>query len=173
MRFFVSVLVLALSGCSVTPHAIPAATIEVAETVPPEGVEGLAMTAVRHYFDVSARVAADGGREPERIAEAVTAQWLPQEMVGFEALRALGSTQVGAPTVTKMEVAAVRGIAAVAEVVVYACTSLDGVSIATDDGEFDSPTGLSLVTVYVVPENGVLKVDGVEPWADVSWCAEV
>lgn len=175
MRFTLSVAtVLVLAGC-VTP-SIPTTAVSTppTETISADGVDELALGAVRDYLDASAVIAADGGVNAERIGAVVTESWLPHELAGFEALRAMGSEQVGAPIVTKMEVAAVRGIAAVSEVVVHACTALDGVAIRTDDGT-DVPVtaGTTLVTVYVVPVDGVLKVDGVEPWADATWCDEV
>ena len=172
MRIGILCVALVLGGCAPVAGPTPVVTTTPAESLPADGIEELALAAVNRYFAVSTEVAADGGANPDRIAEAVTDSWLPEELSGFDALRALGASQVGSPTVTKMEVAAVRGIAAVTEVVVYACTTTDGVTIRTDDTETDAPAGLSLVTVYVVPENGELQVDGVEPWTDVSWCAE-
>ncbi len=167
-------LVVTLVGCTPS-EPIPIQTVVAVsrEAIPRDGVEELAIGAVRDYFDTSAIIAADGGTEPERIAAVVTANWLPEEVAGFEALRALGASQLGTPLVTKIEVAAIRGIAAVTEVVLHVCTSMDGVAILTsDDVESDVPLGVSLVTVYVVPESGVLKVDAVEPWTEVSWCGE-
>jgi hypothetical protein len=174
MRFSVlAVSALLLAGCSSPSISIAPVTAPPIETIPADGVDELALEAVRDYLDASATIAADGGANPERIGAVVTESWLPQELAGFETLRAMGSAQVGSPTVTKMEVAAVRGIAVVSEVVVHACTALDGVAIRSEDGT-DVPVtaGTTLVTVYVVPVDGVLKVDGVEPWADASWCDE-
>ena len=167
-------LIVMLVGCTPS-EPVPIQTVKAVsrEAIPREGVEELAIEAVRDYFDTSAIIAADGGTEPERIATVVTANWLPEEVAGFEALRALGASQLGTPTVTKVEVTAIRGIAAVTEVVLHVCTSMDGVAIVTsDDVERGVPLGVSLVTVYVVPELGVLKVDAVEPWTEVTWCGE-
>jgi hypothetical protein len=174
MRICAIVLLLALAGCAPAEKTpAPAPTVTATEAVERDGVEQLAVDAVGDYFAASAEIAGDGGEDPDRIAEVVTSNWLPQELAGFAALRALGSSQAGVPEVTKIEVSAIRGIAAVTEVVLHACTSLDGVAIRTADGdETDVPLGTSLVTIYVVPEDGILKVDGVEPWTDVSWCAE-
>lgn len=175
MRIVVIGLVaLGLSGCSVESarlDIVPAVTAPAAEAVPREGVEQRAIDAVTVYLQTSAEIAADGGERPERIGDVVTVNWLPEELVGFESLRALGVTQIGAPLLTRTEVAAIRGIAQVTEVVVHACTTLTGVTVRTNAG-IDVPTqpSTSLVTVYVVPENGVLKVDGIEPWADTTWC---
>ena len=174
MRISAIVILLALAGCAPAEQTLaPAPTVTATEAVERDGVEQLAIDAVGDYFAVSAEIAGDGGEDPDRIAEVVTSNWLPQEITGFAALRALGSSQAGVPAVTKIEVSAIRGIAAVTEVVLHACTSLDGVTIRTADGdETNVPLGTSLVTIYVVPEDGILKVDGVEPWTDVSWCAE-
>ena len=174
MRICAIVLLGALAGCAPADKTpAPAPIVTAAEAVEREGVEQLALDAVGDYFAVSAEIAGDGGEDPDRIAEVVTSNWLTQEITGFAALRALGSRQAGVPEVTKIEVSAIRGIAAVTEVVLHACTSLDGVTIRTADGdETDVPLGTSLVTIHVVPEDGALKVDGVEPWTDVSWCAE-
>ena len=163
-----------LGGCSTaTVAVVPAPISSPVETIARDGVEEAAVSAVTDYFDVSTRIAGDGGVNPERIADVVTSDWLPNEIAGFDALHAMGTVQVGAPIITRIEATAVRGIAAVSEVVVHACTVLDGVSIVSDDITDDVvPNGVALVTVYVVPENGVLKVDGVEPWEDTSWCAE-
>lgn len=165
-----------LAGCG-APGPIdavePAAGVVAVETVSRDGVEQRAIDAVTAYFDTSAKVAADGGGEPDRIATVVTANWLPEELAGFDTLRALGVSQVGAPVVTRIEVSAIRGIATVSEVVIHACTSLDDVTIRSADGAMTpAPTNFSLVTVYVVPEGGVLKIDGIEPWTDASWCVE-
>jgi len=174
MRLFVIVLLLALVGCASAERApAPDPVASADEAIERDGVEQLAIDAVGDYFAVSAEIAGDGGEAPERIAQVVTSNWLTQELTGFTALRALGSSQAGVPEVTKIEVSAIRGIAVVTEVVLHACTSLDGVTIRTADGdETDVPIGTSLVTIYVVPEDGVLKVDGVEPRTELSWCAE-
>ena len=167
-------MVLVLAGC-VAATPVPADTTTPIETeaIPRDGIEDLAVSATEDYFAVSAAIAADGGEQPERIATVVTPNWLPEELTGFETLRALGSHQVGTPEVTRIEVSAIRGIAAVTEVVVHACTALGEVTIVNDDGdESAAPPGISLVTVYLMPDGGVLKVDAVEPKADVSWCAE-
>ena len=175
MRLFViGACVALLGGCSgPSVPAVPAPISSAVETVPREGVEELALTAVSDYVALSSVIAGDGGANSERIADVVTVGWLPNELAGFETLRAMGTTQVGAPIITKIEATAIRGIAAVSEVVVHACTALDGVSVVSDEFTEDPvPNGVALITVYVVPEDGVLKVDGVEPWEDVSWCAE-
>ncbi|MFM2412391.1 MAG: hypothetical protein RLZZ587_724 [Actinomycetota bacterium] len=167
-------LLLTLAGCT-SSEPVPVKTFVATshEAIPRDGVEELAIDAVREYFDTSANIAADGGAGPERIAAVVTANWLPEEVAGFEALRALGASQLGTPLVTKIQVAAVRGIAAVTEVVLHVCTSMEGVAILTRDGdESDVPLGVSLLTVYVIPESGVFKVDAVEPWTEVTWCGE-
>lgn len=174
MRIVVLALaVVVLSGCvpgSASPSATPPV---VSETVPRNGVEELAMSAVEDYLAVSSTIAAEGGIEPERIATVVTDRWLGNELVGFEALRAMGSAQRGIPAVTRIEVSAVRGIAAVTEVILRACTDFGEVSVATSDGaELGVPTQMALVTLSVVPVDGVLKVDRVEPRADASWCVE-
>ncbi|MFM6967397.1 MAG: hypothetical protein ACKOWN_00445 [Microbacteriaceae bacterium] len=161
-----------LSGCAATPPVEPTPPISTSvETIPRDGVEELAITAVTNYFRTSAVVAADGGADPDRIAHVVTARWLPNEIAGFATLGELGTRQVGAPTITKIEATSIRGIAAVSEVVVHVCTALDGVAVVSDDfGEDLTPDGTTLVSVFVVPEDGVMKVDGVQPWADSTWC---
>lgn len=165
--------VLVVSGCdsaSISPTVSPPA---VSEAVPRSGVEELATVAVDDYLTMSSTIAAEGGVAPERIASVVTDRWLPEELAGFETLRALGSAQRGIPDVTRIEVSAIRGISAVTEVILRACTDFGGVSVATVDGEErEVPTTLALVTLYVVPEDGVLKVDRVEPRADATWCVE-
>ena len=172
MRIFEAGLLLFLAGCSsANPVSVNSATPVASEAIPRDGVEELAIAAVHDYFAVSSQIASDGGAHPERIAAVVTPDWLPEELTGFHTLRALGSRQVGSPEVTRIEVAALRGIAAVSEVVVHACTALDGVTMTNVDGdESELPTGVSLVTVYLTPDDGVLKVDAVEPQMDVSWC---
>lgn len=175
MRLVVLVLSLfVLGGCSAEKVAdVPAPISSPVETIARDGVEEAALTAVIDYFDVSAQIAGDGGVKPERIADVVTSEWLPNEIAGFETLQAMGTTQVGAPTITRIEATAVHGVSVVSEVVVHVCTALDGVSIVSDEFVDDSgPAGVTLVTVYVVPEGGMMKVDGVEPWEDTSWCAE-
>lgn len=170
----IGVALLALGGCASEPvPPVPATASTPGESIPRDGAEELALAAVTHYFAMSTEIAADGGVNPERIANVVTSDWLPNEIVGFETLQAMGTTQVGAPAITRIEATAVHGVAVVSEVVVHVCTALDGVSIVSDEFTDDSgPTGVALVTVYVVPEGGVMKVDGVEPWEDTSWCAE-
>ncbi len=161
-----------LTGCASAPVSPVATPPAPAETIPRSGVEELAISAVEDYVSVSSAIAADGGVDPERIATVVTDRWRPEELAGFEMLRAMGSAQVGVPTVTRIEVAAVRGLAAVTEVILRACTDFGGVSVDTVEGEeLDVPTTVALVTVYVKPARGVLKVDRVEPHKDASWCA--
>lgn len=174
MRFSLLVAsALVLSGCSAEQATEVIVPAPVVDTMSVDGIDELAFDAFRRYLAVSAAIAADGGTHPERIADVVTAAWLPEELSGFQTLTAMGAAQVGSPVVTKIEVAAVRGIAAVSEVIVHACTAFDGVAIRSGDGT-DVPVtaGTTLVTVYVVPVDGVLRVDGVEPWADASWCDE-
>ena len=170
----IGVALLALSGCaSETVPSVPAAASTPGESIPRDGAEELALAAVTDYFAMSTAIATEGGMNPERIADVVTSDWLPNEIAGFETIEAMGTTQVGEPVITRIEATAVHGVAVVSEVVVHVCTALDGVSIVSDEFTDDSgPTGVALVTVYVVPEGGVMKVDGVEPWEDASWCAE-
>lgn len=173
MRLLALALALSvLTGCataSVAPAASPPA---LSETIERNGVEERAIAAVKDYVSVSSAIAADGGVDPERIATVVTDRWLPEELAGFETLRAMGSSQVGIPAVTRIEVAAVRGIAVVTEVILRACTDFGEVSVDSAEGEeHDVPTTVALVTVYVKPVDGVLKVDRVEPHTDASWCA--
>ena len=168
-----AVIVMLLGGCAAAPaQPLPSTVAATVETVARDGAEDLAIAAVTGYFETSASVAADGGVQPERIARVVTERWLPNEMAGFETLRAMGTRQIGAPAIVKIEATAIRGIAVVSEVVVHVCTALDGVSVVSDQFTEDAtPDGVTLVSVFVVPENGVMKVDGVQPWTDASWCA--
>ena len=162
-----------LAGCAapVEPMSKPEVAAAVAESIPPEGIETKAEQAVVDYFAMSAVVAADGGANPDRMADVVTTSWLKQERAGFAALQEMGTAQSGVPTVTKLAVTATRGIAAVTEVVVHACTSLAGVGIIAEDGEeLPVDTSIALLTVYLVPVDGELKVDGVEPRQDATWC---
>lgn len=169
-----SVATVSLAACGLsqeTADADPPSPPAVRETVDRVGVEDRAIAAVTAYFDRSAEIAAEGGARPERIEDVVTAAWLSEELTGFDALRALGARQVGKPVVTRIEVSAIRGISAVTEIVLHACTETSAVQIRTSDGlESPAGAGVSRVTVYVVPERGVLKVDNVNAWADVSWC---
>ena len=167
------VSVVLLAGCAgpVESVSVPANAAPVAESISPKGIEGKAEQAVGDYFAMSAAVAADGGADPDRMAGVVTQAWLKQEKVGFAALQEMGTAQSGVPAVTKLAVTATRGIAAVTEVVVHACTSMAGVGIVTEDGEeLPVDSSLALLTVYLVPVDGVLKVDAVESRQDTTWC---
>lgn len=162
-----------LAGCAgpVEPVSAPSAAAPVAESISPKGVEGKAEQAVGDYFAMSAAVAADGGANPDRMADVVTDSWLTQEKAGFAALQEMGTAQSGVPAVTKLAVTAMRGIAAVTEVVVHACTSMAGVGIITEDGEeIPVDSSRALLTIYLVPVDGELKVDAVEPRQDTTWC---
>lgn len=167
------VSVVLLAGCAgpIEPSSAPAPSVPVAESISPKGIEGKAEQAVGDYFAMSAAVAADGGADPDRMGDVVTKAWLKQEKAGFAALQEMGTAQSGVPEVTKMSVTATRGIASVTEVVVHTCTSMVGVGIITEDGEeLPVDSSLALLTVYLVPVDGVLKVDAVEPRQDTTWC---
>ena len=164
---------LLLAGCAgpVEPAKITTSVAPAAESISPKGIEAKAEQAVGDYFAMSAAVAADGGVNPDRLAGVVTKAWLKQEKAGFAALQEMGTAQTGVPEVTKLKVTATRGIATVTEVVVHACTSMAGVGIVTEDGEeLPVDSSLALLTVYLVPVDGELKVDGIEPRQDTTWC---
>lgn len=168
-------VILLLSGCTPSPvlDRATAPAADSAESIPREGIDELARHSIVEYLRVSSEIAGDGGLDSGRIADVVTAEWAAHEETGFAAIRAMESVQRGTPTVSRFDIAAVRGVAEATEVIVYLCTSFDEVTVASP-GHPAAPvaTPVAFVTVYLVPQQGRLKVDAVTPQSDVSWCAE-
>lgn len=169
--------VLALGGCqpvidptpSQPDYSAPASD----SVVPGDVAADLAEAAVREYFAVSAAIAAAGGENTSAIDNVVSAAWRNEELAGFEAIRAMGVTPEGAPTLVRLEVAAMAGVTAVGEAIVHVCTSTDGVAVIDIDGmALPVEPEVHHLTVFVVAHDERFVVDGVEVVEDTSWCVE-
>ncbi|MFZ4505797.1 MAG: hypothetical protein ACOYNK_05545, partial [Microbacteriaceae bacterium] len=129
--------------------------------------------AVRDYLEVSAAIAAAGGTDTRPLDGVVSETWLAEELAGFAAIREMGVAFRGAPTIVKIEVTALAGIAAVSEGTVHVCTALEGKAVVDDDGvALPVEPEFQRLSVSVVPRAGTFVVDAVEMWEDTSWCAQ-
>jgi hypothetical protein len=169
--------VLALGGCQPVGEPSPPQpdySAPASDSVVPSDVAAdLAEAAVREYFAVSAAIAAAGGEDTSAIDGVVSAAWRNEELAGFAAIREVGVTPEGAPSLFKLEVAAMAGVAAVGEAIVHVCTSTDGFAVIDNDGiALPVEPEVHHLTVFVVAQSERFVVDGVDVIEDTSWCAE-
>jgi hypothetical protein len=169
--------VLALGGCQPVGEPSPPQpdySAPASDSVVPSDVAAdLAEAAVREYFAVSAAIAAAGGEDTSAMDGVVSAAWRNEELAGFAAIREMGVTPEGAPSLFKLEVAAMAGVAAVGEAIVHVCTSTDGFAVIDNDGiALPVEPEVHHLTVFVVAQSERFVVDGVDVIEDTSWCAE-
>ncbi len=155
-RLIVVALVLSLTGCAGAnppPAPIPTAPPDLSVSV--ANAESVATAALTAYVARTNEIVS-GDAAPESIAEVTSAAWSTEEIAGFAALSAIGSTVPPTVAVSQFEVARVRGAVSVVDVFLHVCFDGGGVS--------------TLATVHLVPRAGTLVVDNIRPWEDASWC---
>ena len=158
MRTFLAVvsLSLLLTGCAraaAPPAPVPTERPDL--SVSTEGIEATAIAALGTYVDTTNAIVA-GEASPESVADVTSSTWATEELAGFAALDALDSGPQPTISVSKAEVARVRGTVAVVDVLLHVC--------------FDGGGNLTLATLRLVPRDGVLVVDHIRPWEDSTWC---
>lgn len=148
--------VLALAGCSAgaplsespPTHTAVDTSVLVADVAP------LVDDVLTSYIALTNDIVRGG--DPDAIAEVSTAEWTLEEQAGFATLEALGSD---APlmTISKFEVASVRGRHTLVDAMVSACIAGGA-----------APMGVS---IHLVPRAGRLAIASITPWEDSTWCA--
>jgi hypothetical protein len=171
--------VLSLSACvPPTPRVIPTAE----PTVPPvfaSADEALAAAkkAYEGYLAVSDAVARDGGRQPERFATVVTADWLPREEASAASLVESNRKQVGTTTADRLRLEQFEQTGAQVYVALYACLDLSSVSFVDNRSgkKVVQPTAVHIPVEVQLSSSGssshVLLVERNSPWTGEDFCS--
>lgn len=127
------------------------------------------------YLAVSDAIAQEGGANPERLAELVTAEWLEKEVAVFEQFANSGRRQVGATAAYGMVLQQYSQSDGVADVITYVCADFSATSFLDSAGVDVTPVDrLATVTLQVgfQSEAGAssLRVSSSEPWSGDSVC---
>lgn len=124
----------------------------------------------KRYISMEDSIAQEGGRDPERLAEIVTDEWLQTEFDTFERFRQSGRLQVGSTSVTDVELQRVDEFKdGTAEVVVYVCVDFSDTSFVDASGAQVAPEGprtLTLEATFVASDVNHLLLKGNEPWSE-------
>jgi hypothetical protein len=133
--------VLLLAGCG---GGDPIPTLPPTPTATPlfaseEEALAAAEEAYAAYLEMSNVIGSDGGRDPQRIEELVTADRLETELRGFETLRQSGLRLVGSSTFEVMQVQRVDQVGEDTEVVFYACWDGSGSRVVNEAGDDVTP----------------------------------
>jgi hypothetical protein len=184
MRFVTSAVgatltVLILSGCVQQPSPpIPSST-PTNTPVFATAADALAAarTAYRDYLAVSAVVAGDGGKHPERIGSVVGPAWLPTELSGFKDLARKKLRLVGVSTFSVFSLQdredEPNGLAVVH---VYVCEDVGPTRVLNSAGHDVTPSARKplhpLVVKFVSQANRPTRLlyAGGDPWAGKDFC---
>jgi hypothetical protein len=169
-------LLLALVGCGPEPDPWPSGTSTPTPEATPtalwsdddEALE-LAVAAYQKYLDVAAEIAADGGRDPERIEPYVTSEQYENELAGFSRMRDSRVTQRGESLLFRPSAQTVR----VDSVTFSVCWDRSALRQFDDDGNDVTRPEAQMITANLVEttmERGVLVMKGARSWDD-SYCS--
>ena len=166
-----------LSGC--VPDDSPPAPPQTTATAAPvfaseEEALAAATEAVQKYLAVSDQVAQDGGNDPSRFAEVVTAEWLPQEEKSAEFLRTEGLKQVGVSTFELASLQQWDQEPDSVSIVLYLCFDLSTTDLVKLDGSpssvetTDSTVPVEVAVAAITPSP--LRVERISPWSGDDFC---
>lgn len=135
-----ALVVTVIAGCAASPvpALTPSATPDAAAPLFASDDEALAAAeeAYAAYRDASDRIFADGGSEPERLAEYASSELFERERAGFDQAMAEGLRYVGATNVVAFRLQAHRPKARPPEplVTAYACVDYSDVDVLDASG---------------------------------------
>lgn len=123
----------------------------------------------KRYLAVSDQIFAEGGANPERLAEVATGTFLEAETEGFKRIAANGWHSVGSAAIHTIDLQQFSPASDVEMVTVYLCDDVGGVDVVGADGisvvSPDRPTE-TLFEVTFDWESNALLVSGRTVWGD-------
>ena len=161
-----------------SPPVVPTSTPSVAPVFATDAdALAAAKTAYAKYLAVSAAIAGDGGKRPERIVGFVDPAWLPTELRGFQSLekkqiRLTGTSTFSVFVLQNREV----GPNGLAIVRIYVCEDVTPTRVIDAAGRDITPTVRKplnpLVVKFVSQLNNTsnLLYSGGDPWAGSDFC---
>ena len=173
------ITLLALSGCVAEPPVVLPSEEPSSSPVFASDEEALAAAeeALGLYFAALDEIGADGGSDPERLAEYATAAVVDHESVGFSKLSESGYRTEGARAFDSLEIQSADSTGNTDEsvVVVYVCEDFtdtnyldaSGTSISAPDRQLRWPL---VVSFDYERDLGRLLVAGVEDWTGNDFC---
>lgn len=174
LALIVATALLAVTGCvpdEPMPTLPPTPT---AEPVFESEEEALAAAeeAYAAYVDMSNRIAADGGMNPERIAPLVTEERLSDEIEGFAAYQDAGIRLEGQTTLETGELQSYVDNGDELEVVFYACWDASATRVINQEGQDVTPADRQTRVLLEVVMSGS---EGTLPLlleSDEAWSSE-
>jgi len=171
----VTVLLLTLSGCTEPPPPVGSVPAPSETPVFASDEEALAAAeaAYARYLEVSDRIFAEGGIDPDRLQEVTSREFLATSISGFERVQSNGWHSVGVSTFDSIELQQYDAGARLDALTVYLCDDVSGVDVLGVDGASvvspDRPSRtLFQVTFDLDPRANTLLVSGQEVWGDGS-----
>jgi len=163
---------IALSGCvpgepTEVPTPEPSSTPVFASE---EEALAAAEEAYAAYLAVSDAISQDGGAEPERIEPYVTPEWLEVELEAYRDFSSSGVRQSGSTTFSN----ATLQSSSDREATIYACTDSSATRFVDSSGQDVTPDDRQVLTSVQVTfriQDGDLRLEGLAPWGDNSFCS--
>lgn len=163
-----------LVGCVPGPDASPSPTATAAGPRFASDEEALAAAeeAYAAYLAMSDRIAQDGGRDPERIAEFVTEEQLAVDIDSYQALRDAEVRQMGTAQLVASDLVSAELEGTTREIVMSVCVDYAGSRLVRSDStEVETRREGSTVAAQVVMTSvdpGPFKVSMISPTSDDS-----
>lgn len=173
-------LAVALAGCvQSTPPVIP---MSQASNKPVFATDADALAAAKRayvaYLAVSDEVSADGGKNPGRFAQVVTASWLPKEESSAANLVKGGRRQVGESSAQDIRMQQVSEARQIASVSIYVCLDLSAVKyVDTATGKHPTAAPKALVPIVAdlvsqTAKSQTLLIERNTPWQGSNFCSQ-
>jgi hypothetical protein len=167
-----AVILVALTGCidptpRVTESPTPSATPVFASE---EEALAAAEEAYAAYLKVSDEISADGGANPERLADHVTPDELERAEQRFGDLESSGRRTEGMTVFDSTSIQRFDDI----ELAVYLCLDVEGVRVLNDQGQdvtpLDRPDRIPLEVTFEVNGRKSLLLESSDVWEGTSIC---
>ena len=174
------VCMMACSLVACSPDSEPIPTVSDTPTISMFESRDLAFEAAKaaysEYFRLSDVIAAEGGANPQRIAETATPSFLTTSLEGFDELSQAGIRTTGQTNVRSVNLQDVQENNGLAVVTIYVCVDVSDIRVVdargTDVTAANRNDRVSLVAQMVSREAGstALVVSENEPWSGTSFC---
>ena len=134
---------LLLAACSTSGPSLPPAPSPSVTAVFASDEEALAAAkdAFGTYLAMSDKIAADGGKDPQRIAPLVTESQLPDQVASFEYYTTNKFHIAGSSSIASARLQQYADVKSIAQLTVYACVDIANVRILDQVGRDVTPAG--------------------------------
>lgn len=162
---------LSLAGCAPaepTPTITPSASAEPLFSSDKEALAA-AEAALTSYWEISDRIAREGGEASERILTVTTEEWATEEADYFEWFRSEGFRQEGAMSFDSLEIQQWFANTSSTTVVIFACFDYTALQVYnSDNSTFEFGEGdrrkLYEVTLQSTPDAPQLRIHNLNVW---------